>query len=357
VEQGELKFQINPFDEGFYLFYDSHVIVEAFASLRPINSFQLSEIRSQIRLEISKSPEWDVVTYPLFDKLNSEYFIYLLVDGFKVIEILRQNKNWLEKTFRFSVQNGYLIQGRILTVVSEKELFNEIEIFSKTPLESSKHLEEAKALLSLIFGKPYADGPSKLVLKKTENWVKKLERIHKGEISVQCQEFRDLFIEMCSALSNIKIRPINCISKSAGLAGLIVPSHAITEIYLDEMNQWMAFDPYMGGLYFSRKGKILSVHEIMNLTPLESNHIEMNVMFSKFKKLLIDQENNHEIVTFDSSLIKKDEWSITQTGYIQGYFWYFGEITVPETNSISKILNCIKAAFKHHLSFSISKNV
>ena len=302
--------------------------ISVFISTDPIKNLTIENIVKLSKVSVSKSIDSTKIALKELDNLALEYFIYILIDGLFVTEILRQSPKWLFKNFNFISERGFIIQGREATVPNHESNLTRLQMNSDTQFSLPNEMIKASEILAKIFAEPYNDGPASHELMVYDDWQCMLDSIHTGSYFIQCQEFRDLFVRMVRDLTDVKINSVNIFGVTNRTNGLSRQSHAITEIFLRGSNSWAAFDPYFGGTFFLHQKSIMSVNELQAFSLNYVEAIEFSCIFPKIKRRVRNKNGETQLLLVDNLNLKLNEWSSTPSGYVPGYFWYFGKIEI-----------------------------
>jgi hypothetical protein len=215
------------------------------------------------------------ITIPIKNEpVTGEYSILIFV-GDDYVELVRQSQQWLKQIFNFDRTGGYTILGRRSLPIKDSEvklapfpplvLSKNPQSINYDPVEISifDEINHATGLLRSLWSKTIPQGPTSQSYSEflEQTFEEKMRRLKTGNFSVMCQGFRDLFIHAASANKHFNIRPIEAFNYSPQLPDLISYSHSTTEIYIEQINKWVLFDPWLG-IILNKNGIPVGVKEL-----------------------------------------------------------------------------------------------
>lgn len=242
------------------------------------------------------------------------------VEGY--MEVLRQSSDLLKKRWSFNKPDGYSIIARSSIQLPEdkkvfysserysvpyKEKITSLSISSFYPEKSlDPAIDESVAIMRYIWDGNITTGPNNYRSAASLDPIERLSLIRQGKWSVQCADTRNIFLDL--AISSPKIshsRYVGLYLYYPPFRDLITPSHAVAEIYSENLQKWIMVDPWFGAIY--RLGnKYLSAADINQMTPTERKLIVAD-NFVSTRLSPIGQEGNSIYLEY-------------------GYFSYFGAV-------------------------------
>jgi hypothetical protein len=179
-------------------------------------------------------------------------------------EIIRQSPAFLMSRYGFAKPDGYSILGRRTIGVPEAEVKRSAEIIGvgggqllRVPELAAEvaagignapfELKQAARLIALMNEKPVRVGPSETKPDASRDAVERLSALHDGDAAVQCQGFRDIWLELAVRMPGIeRVRPVSAYNYFPTFADLVTFSHALAEIHLRDEGRWILIDPWYG---------------------------------------------------------------------------------------------------------------
>ena len=217
------------------------------------------------------------ITIPIKNEpVTGEYSILVFV-GDDFVELVRQPQQWLKEIFNFDRIGGYTILGRRSLLTNDSQLtVGSPLVFSNTPqgidyepVKTSMYdeINHATGLLRSMWSKPIQQGPTSHSYSEflEQTFEVKMNRLKSGDFAVMCQGFRDLFIHAASADKHFDIRLIEAYNYSPQLPDLISYSHSTAEIYIESLNKWVLFDPWLA-IIVTKNGIPVGAAEISSMS-------------------------------------------------------------------------------------------
>ena len=168
------------------------------------------------------------------------------------IEIVRQSPSFLKANYAFDKPDGYSIAGRRSVRLPQADEKKSAEIVDgvAVPLvlatqlgpeivarigEGRRELKQAARLISFMNEQPVRVGPIKDAPDPAADAAARLAAIRGGENAVQCQGFRDIWLELAVRLPGVeRVRSVAAYNYFPPFADLITFSHALAEIYVSD---------------------------------------------------------------------------------------------------------------------------
>ena len=258
----------------------------------------------------------NVITLSLeSEPTKGEYSIFLFL-GEEYVELVRKSEKWLKSAFSYDRPGGSTVLGRrsegFLTSINDKikppfqmkkglEFSGIPDPIEYVPSNKSDFLEvrHAQGLLEFLYSKiPIFIGPTNKSYSQFLNlkFEKKLEILVNGDFPLTCQIFRDLFLHASKANNTFKIRAVEAYNYYPQIPKLISFGHSLTEIWIEKLQKWVIFDPWLaimvendGILIGAEELKKSLVNEKIKLVPL------LKISHRKYKK------KNGQVINFDYS--------------------------------------------------------
>lgn len=268
------------------------------------------------------------------DNTTREYSIVIFVQD-RFVELIRQSSSWLKHTFNFDKVGGYTILGRRsldisfsgssgLTEISPL-VFKEKPIqinYSPADISQFPEINCATGLLREMWSRPIQQGPTSesytIFLEKT--FEEKMRRVCAGEFAVMCQGFRDLFIHASSSEGSFQVRPIDAFNYHPQIPDLISYSHATAEIWVESLQRWVLFDPWLG-IMIAHKGVPVGAKELCELT--DKTDLSLIPLLESMPRIYLKSNGQVVYNAFKPASVKINDFSCQNHGCTPGYVEYF----------------------------------
>lgn len=295
-------------------------------------SIKVSEIKKRL------SSKWifgRTISIPLINEPSKgEYSIIIFANG-NYVELVRQSSNWLYQTFGFKRSGGYTILGRrsiatnrgTITQAGTLSLVGRPKNISLKPINVSdfKEINLAASLLMTLWEHPINQGPTSLSYKEflQHPFEEKIRRLCNGEFAVMCTGFRDLFIHAAIAIPDLKVRIVEAVNYEPQIVDLISYGHSTSEIWVERLNKWVLFDPWLGIIVMDN-GVPVGSEELNKIENVERISVFPIIDFIQ----RIHQKRSGEIVVsiFYPKDVRVSEFSCQKFGCSPGYIEFFKHI-------------------------------
>jgi hypothetical protein len=277
---------------------------------------------------------------PKHEPTQHEYAIVIFIDD-QYLELIRQSSSWLTEKFDYIKPDGYTILGRhtinqtqktkptpplpALTFAGKPHMSN-IKPMGDSAYES---INLARGLLYALWHEPIQQGPTSESYHEflTHTFDEKLDLLRTGKFAVMCQGFRDLFLHAASAVPHLKVRGINALNYAPPLTELISYGHSTVEIWIEDLNKWVLFDPWLGIMVARKNGDFVGAHDLQqnNEHPEYFNVVPVIATIPRMHK-----QHDKTIVhnTFHPTSIQMFDFSCRELGCSPGYIQYFNNVTI-----------------------------
>jgi hypothetical protein len=272
------------------------------------------------------------------EPLSSEYSIILFIGG-DYVELVRQSSLWLKSNFNFDRPGGYSILGRrsletnfsSVTARGPLSFVDRPKTLNIDPVDVStfKEINYAAGLLRMMWAQPIQQGPTATSYTDflEQPFEEKMRRVRSGEFAVMCQGFRDLFVHASTATPQIKIRPVEAYNYSPQIPDLITYGHSTAEIWVEEIESWVLFDPWLG-IIVTQNGIPIGAEELGKVK--DFGDIAIVPVIESVPRMY--RKNDGQVVynQFLPSTVKAAQFSCNNLGCSPGYSEYFRNIEVRE---------------------------
>ena len=280
-----------------------------------------------VRFEIDLSKE----------PIDHEYSILLFIDH-EWLELVRQSPSWLNRMFSYDRSEGYTLLGRRsinvphemkgeLPILNFKKLLPlKIEEMGTSPF---REIRLATGLLKFLWSQPISQGPTK---KSYDNFVnlslgEKIEALRKGEFAVMCTGFRDLFLHASVGVPELKIRGVEAYNYSPQFPDLITYGHSTAEIWIEDLNRWVLFDPWLAIMILDEDNLPIGSEKIHGL------NLRIAEVIDELPRLYQRGDGRIIETRFDPLSLSLDKPVCLDVGCIPGYRSYF-EVVVKRNHMV-----------------------
>ena len=304
-------------------------------------------------IDLPKSVLWDIfchlfskcnIMIPLEDEtIDSEYSIVLFNHN-DYVEIVRQSSGFLKEKFLYDRQGGYSLLGRHSIETNGKNYSNNypIKLYGKPMmnpfgLETTNSLNSVSAFREINFAahltrKLYEvnikQGPSSLDYPEflKQSFKDKLNLVSSGKFSLQCAGFRDLFLHASESISSLKVRAIGAFNYEPFLPDLIPYSHAAVEIWIEDLDKWVLFDPW-NGFYISENGLPVSANRLSGAD--KTDKLSIVPILTTLSRYTLGGNSTSD-TSFSPSKLSLHEYFCNELGCSPPYLEYFNHIHIIE---------------------------
>ena len=279
-------------------------------------------------LSLKPSKEGSIVL-PAPEPANREYSI-IVIKGKDWFELVRQPEAWLRAKFRFEQRGGYTVLGRrTINIDTESTYSPRPLVLSHTPRLQIGQVDSfpypaigiAVALLEFLWEKPVMQGPTTLSYREfvKQPLTEKLRAVQEGRFSVQCAGFRELFVHAATGIKGLKVRPVDAYGSDPQLPGLTSYSHAATEIWVEQLNKWVLFDPW-NGIFVERDGIPVSANE---MSTYGADQLSIVPVMESIPRFHVDAHGQTQKVDYDPNSLSLTSFTCVDAGCQPGYQLYF----------------------------------
>jgi hypothetical protein len=261
------------------------------------------------------------------------------------IEIVRQSPSFLKARYDFDKPDGYSIAGRRSVRLPQAEEKKSVEIVDgeAIPLvvatqlapeivarigEGRRELKQAARLISFMNEQPARVGPIKNTPDAAADAAARLDAIRGGESAVQCQGFRDIWLELAVRMPGVeRVRSVAAYNYFPPFADLITFSHALAEIYVSDEGRWILIDPWFG-FSLRHAGRFLGVGDLTALRRNENEVIEIVPLVTEIRRFVVSAEGTQPARASSVAATAPPMRSRFANGSYQlGYVDYFASVT------------------------------
>jgi hypothetical protein len=316
---------------------------------------QINRLEHYRNLTISESAGSTLtsINFPETEPDSHEYSIILLdTRQENYLEIVRQSEAYLDKRFGFRRVGGCCIAGRrnILLGQDVKIQKGSTKVFygrAGFPIVTgnykksggSDEIHVAKEILEWLYSRKLNTGPVGKNHKRYQiaSFSRKIKMLQRGDYSVQCGTFRDLFVHIALNRGLI-IRIVSGENYSPQYSCLSTYSHALCEIWVSKLRKYVIFDPWFGGLMVNEKDSPISA-ERLNAISRKSVNLRLTTEFPEMERLIIDGAGKQLWYTFKNSDISLKDYLFNKKigGCMPGYIEYFRHVTIHNTKQMNRI--------------------
>lgn len=263
------------------------------------------------------------------------------------VEFVRQSEEYLRREFGYQRSGGYWILGRRNIQVRKTTAIVDDDFHGFRPgnarvplrrakkrsipranvdLQRYKEVELAISLLWRVLALPIATGPSANLSRKYENanFRTRIRLLLNNSNSVQCTGFRDLFAWAATS-RGLQVRLIDAFNYYPHFPGLIPYGHSLCEIWIADLDQYILFDPWFGGLMLSCDGAPLCASDLCG--DVNPEDIELQCPFPKIRRRLPFRENGSKHNDWHITGLSMDRTVPTKLGGVQPpYVEYFQHV-------------------------------
>jgi hypothetical protein len=279
------------------------------------------------------------IVIPIDSEPNKgEYSIVIFLRN-DFLELVRQSSDWSKHTFNFDRVGGYTILGR-RSVETDHSGSTEIGplIFKEIPIQANfllanispfEEINNAAGLLRKLWSQPIQQGPTSesYATFLEQNFEEKMRRVGAGEFAVMCQGFRDLFLHASAANHHFKVRPIEAYNYYPNIPNLITYGHSTAEIWVEALNRWVLFDPWLG-IMVAHKGIPIGAKELNSLT--QTDDLSVIPLLEKLPRMYRRDDGQIVHNSFRPTDVKINDFSCQDLGCSPGYIEYFKNYKVRE---------------------------
>ena len=225
-----------------------------------------------------------------------------LCHGAGYIEIVRQSPEFLRAQYNFDKPDGYSIAGRRTIELPQADEERSAKIVDGNPVplqllpqlapeiaarigDGHAELKQAARLIAFMNEQPVRIGPVKDA--PHADATARLAAIRAGESAVQCQGFRDIWLELAVRVPGIeRVRSVSAYNYFPPFEDLVTFSHALAELYVSDERRWILIDPWFG---FSLRyaGRFLGVADLAALRQDEKAAIEVVPLVDRVRRFTI----------------------------------------------------------------------
>lgn len=329
---------------GIELFFDSTPTEISYITL-PLVPTQLDpKVLKKDSLKLSvNGKKIHIPIRPNIEPSQNEYSIFVFVDG-QWLELVRQSSAWLAKLFDFTKPDGYTILGRhtinrIPETVPSAPLpqlvfIGKPDLSNIEPIGQSKYIEVrlAKGLLHNLWNKPIKQGPTSETYDAflKHPFDEKLEILRTGKFAVMCQGFRDLYLHASYGVPKLKVRAIEALNYAPPFNNLISYGHSTAEIWIEKLQKWVIFDPWLGIMVTKKNGDFVGAFELQQF----KDHPEYFVVVPVISRIpRMSKQNDNKIIynEFYPKSIQMSGFYCQRLGCSPGYIEYFNNLSVHDS--------------------------
>lgn len=316
-------------------------------ALNDLNALRLAYKSDTVRIPISQEQnnrEYSIIVY-LQPKLCStawkttdalfKYIPYCKPK--KYLEIIRQSEKYLLNTLNFHRPLGYSILGRktiesmpvkanppppLIFYGNQNLNIEQIQLPQRLDeLLVYTELKKATQIIHFLLDQKIFTGPFK---KRYADFLlltfdEKLKKLANNEYAVMCGGFRDLFLH--GSLNLIQTRAVNMLNHySPSSPDLAAYTHALAEVWVSALNQWVAIDPWLAVIFQNAEGHFLSAEQLAKSK--QPNKIKIIPLKEVAIRQLMNGQNEYYQSQWYPDKLKMTEWT-TAPNAIPGYIEYF----------------------------------
>ncbi len=269
------------------------------------------------------------------EPVDNEYSIFVFADQ-SWFELIRQSAHWLKQKFDFGKPDGYSILGRRSINVCGGPLYSAdaLEFAGRPslpqirPAGGSKfpEVKMATGLLEFLWCQPVVQGPTS---KSYSDFLQhsleaKLEIVQNGEFALMCQGMRDLFLHASEGVEGLNARAVEAFNYGRHIPDLISYGHSTAEIWIEELNQYVIFDPWLALMVTDTKGTPIGADQLRleNYTA-DKNNIEIVALIEKLPRTYRHSDGTVVQNFFRPASTCLRQFSYVDEGYSPGLVEYF----------------------------------
>lgn len=284
-----------------------------------------------------QAPEGMSVTIPLDgEPAAGEYSIIVWTDD-GYVEVVRQSEEWLRQTFGFARSGGYSILGRrTIEAVSPAGSAQATPlrvvgtpVIAAAPVDVSRYdeIDKAAGLLRHLWQQPLQQGPT---AKSYDEFLSnplptKLQLVQDGDFAIMCSGFRDLFAHASLGVPGLKVRLVEATNYAPQLPGLVTYSHSTAEVWVEALNRWVLFDPWLG-ITVTRNGEPVGVLELL----ADPSGLAIAPVIDSIPRKYRDGGGRVVHNTFSPASVQADTFTCGPLGCSPGYVEYFKNVAFRE---------------------------
>lgn len=140
-------------------------------------------------------------------------------------------------------------------------------------------LREATSILSYIYSTPiYIGGGASM---SEDDFLRlppkqRLDLVWSGQFRVSCAGVRDIWLDIAkeSDILSGKVRHVSAYQNELlSSSDLVFKSHALVEVYIEQLEKWVVFDPWFG-VVLHEKRELLSADDMVNKKSYNSDRLD-----------------------------------------------------------------------------------
>ncbi len=264
-----------------------------------------------------------------------------LCRGAGYIEIVRQSPAFLKAQYNFDKPDGYSIAGRRSIDLPQADEEKSASVVDGSPGPvlplprlapeigarigaGHDELKQAARLIVFMNEQPVRIGPIKDV--PNADAAARLAAIRAGESAVQCQGFRDIWLELAVRVPGIeRVRSVAAYNYFPPFKDLVTFSHALAEIYISDERRWILIDPWFG-FSLRHAGRLLGVADLTALRRDDKAAIEVVPLVDRIRRFAVGAGGSRPSVSSVAEIAPPMRSRFAGGRYQLGYLEYFASV-------------------------------
>ena len=269
------------------------------------------------------------------DPADNEYSIFVFADE-SWFELIRQSAQWLKQKFNFDKPDGYSILGRRSINVCGGPLYSAeaLEFAGRPSLPQIRpaggsrfpEVKMATGLLEFLWCQPVAQGPTSRSYSDflQHSFEAKLEIVQNGEFALMCQGMRDLFLHASEGIEGLNVRAVEAFNYGRHIPDLISYGHSTAEIWIEELDKYVIFDPWLALMVTDTKGTLIGAEELQRENDtIDENNLQILALMDKLPRTYRQSDGTMVQNFFRPASTCLRQFSYVDEGYSPGLVEYF----------------------------------